>query len=152
MKLSDYLRLELILFLKGSTKEECLGELVDAIIKAGRSPDRNGLAEAIFHREKLMSTGIGLGIGVPHVRLEGVSEPCVAVGIHREGLKDYESLDGQPVRIIVLIVAGKTQHSLYIRLLASVTSLLKREEIRERILNADRPEEVYEILTESPGA
>ncbi len=149
MQLSDYLKPELVLFLKGKTKNSCIRELIEALVAVDGSLQAERLTEAVLHRESLMSTGIGLGIGVPHVRIEDVSHPYVAVGVHKEGLKDYESLDGRPVQIVVLIIAGKSQHQLYIKLLASVTSLLKREEIRQRIINAESPQEVYRIMTES---
>ena len=97
-------------------------------------------------------TGIGLGIGVPHVRLEGVPSLSMAVGIHPTGVDDYESLDGEPVRIIVLIVGGKKQHSDYIRLLANLVAVLKDEARRQSLLSATTTDEVYRLLVGSPEA
>lgn len=137
--------------IRGSLKREALGELLDAAMASCVISDRRELEGALLHREDLMSTGIGLGIGVPHVRLDSVAKPCVSVGIHKAGLRDYESLDGEPVKIVVLIVAGKAQHAQYIRLLATVTSLLKVATVRERLIAAKDTAEAFRILTEAKG-
>ena len=151
MNLAEYLSPDRVLFSAGKTKAEVIEELIDAAVASKRVPDRDSLRKAVLHREGLMSTGIGLGIGVPHVRLDDVSEPCISVGVHKKGIADYESLDGEPVHIVVLIVAGKAQHALYIRLLSTVTSLLKVPEIRDRLIGAKKPDEIYEALTEAEG-
>jgi len=151
MRLMDYMDLERTCFLAGETKRDALTELIDLISGSEAISDRDELEQAIWYREELMSTGIGLGIGVPHVRLESVREPVVAVGVRREGIEDYESLDGDPVQIIVMIAAGRKQHQIYIRLLAEVVAHLKEPGVRQSILEAEDPEALYTALAgESP--
>ena len=70
----------------------------------------------------------------------------MAVGICPEGVEDYESLDNQPIKIICMIAAGEQQHAKYVKALAAVTDRLRKESVREAILNADSPEKIYEIL------
>jgi len=152
MELADHLTQDRVIEIRGSTKREAIGELIDAAMSSCAIPDRRELEWALLHREDLMSTGIGLGIGVPHVRLDSVARPCVSVGIHRTGLRDYESIDGKPVQIVVLIVAGKAQHAQYIRLLATVTSLLNVAAVRERLIAAKDAAEAFRILTEPERA
>jgi PTS system nitrogen regulatory IIA component len=135
-----------VLILRGGTKREVLLELVDTVSKSANIRDVEQLKNAIFYREELMSTGIGLGIAVPHVRIPEIEEPITAVGVSHEGIKDYESLDDQLIRVIVMIVAGKEQHKRYIKLLAEITSKLKSDDVLKKLLKAENSEEIYRIL------
>lgn len=109
----------------------------------------NELLEAIFQRERLMSTGIGLGIAVPHIRLEDISEVIVALGVSKEPIEDYESLDGNHVHFISMIIASSDQHNEYIRLLADITSVLKKERTREMLLGSETNNEIYHYVMEN---
>jgi PTS system nitrogen regulatory IIA component len=146
--LSVLLKPERTVQLHVQTKEAALNKLIDLCVDIPGLKDRSELAEAVFNREQLMSTGIGLGIAVPHVRLNSIPEISLAFGINDEGITDYESLDNTPVRIIVLIIAGRDQHTSYIQTLSRVSRLLKNPLIREQ-LNATRTDrEIYEIIIE----
>jgi mannitol/fructose-specific phosphotransferase system IIA component (Ntr-type) len=145
----DLLRIlsrELTCLLSATAKEQALLELIDLISGTGRVQDIENLRKSIFYREELMSTGIGLGIAVPHVRIEGVTDPVVAVGICPEGISDYESIDDELVRIVVMIVAGKQQHKTYIKLLAGIVERLKTGNVIDRLCASRDPEEIYRIL------
>ena len=146
MLLKDFLSEDCVRFLSGPGKTDALSQLADVLLERHTVVDRRDLVDAIGGREKLMSTGIGLGIAVPHVRLPEIPRPIVAVGLHKDGIPDYESLDGKPVHIVVMIVAGKGQHVAYIQLLAEITRVLKNETIRERILRASSTSEVHRLL------
>ena len=148
MKVSDYLTLEHVVLLKGATKAEAIDELVSAADDFSKNISTEELSRAVWEREKMMSTGIGQGLGIPHVRLPGLADAAMAVGVSRAGIADYESLDNQPVHIIVLIAAPQGKHEIYIRLLAKVANVLKQDDIRKAIAEADDPAEVYRILTE----
>jgi len=147
MRLSDYLTVDRTMILKSDTKSAALDELIGVMAGCLEDVSREQLADAVNKRESLMSTGIGLGIAVPHVRLEGVSGAFVTVGVSREGIRDFESIDGVPVRIIVLIVAPQGRHDLYIKLLATVVGSLKESSLRTRIIEAKTPSEIYTTLT-----
>ena len=101
------------------------------------------LEQGIFHREKLMSTGIGLGIGVPHVRLPSVMNPVMAAALCHEPVEDYDSLDGQPVRLVFMIAAGQNQHSEHVRLLSFISSRLKNDRLREKLLTLTDKDQFY---------
>ncbi len=105
------------------------------------------IKEMFFAREALMSTGIGLEIGVPHVRLEGVSCPLLAIGISKKGIGDYVSLDNKPVKIVFMIIVNKGAHKEYIRLLAQIATMLKDEDIRNTLVDGKGIEEVYAKLS-----
>jgi len=147
MDLTEYLAPERVVLLAGTGKAEALERLVEAIAPAAEGVSPEQIAQAVWKRERLMSTGIGQGVAIPHVRLPGLSEAVMAVGVSREGLADYPSLDGQPVHILVLIAAPQGQHDKYIRLLAMAAEVFKRGDLREAILRAEAPAEVYRIFT-----
>ncbi|HUT56601.1 MAG TPA: PTS sugar transporter subunit IIA [Phycisphaerae bacterium] len=146
MKLSEYLTPDRVAILSGRTKAEALSEMVGLVAAAGPGVDRESLEAAVRHRESLMSTGIGHGLAIPHVRMAGLKRAYMAVGVSREGIADYDSLDGKPVRIIVLIAAPQGQHELYIRLLAQVTENLKDPAPRAAIVAGEDPSRIYELL------
>jgi len=137
-----------VLILETSKKMDALKVLIDCLAAAPEVKDRQELYEGIFHREKLMSTGIGLGIGVPHVRLDSIENPVMCVGLCRNPITDYESLDGQPVRLIFMIAAGKDQHAEHLRLLAKISSKLKDDKLRKALINAPNETTFYHILTQ----
>ncbi len=146
MELKDYIDKNLIFLLKVKKKEKILLKLIDSICQNREILDRKELKDAIFYREKLMSTGIGLGIGVPHVRIKGIKDLIVAVGICKQGITDYETIDGIPVKIVVMIVAGEEQHKLYIKFLSLIVSKLKDQTVREKLVEAKNEQEIYRIL------
>ena len=147
MKISDYLSPERVIFLKGDTKAEALEELIQAAKDFSENITLEELRRAVWEREEMMSTGVGQGIGIPHVRLPGLEKVSMAVGISRKGIADYESLDNKPVHVIVLIAVPQGQHELYIRLLAEIVGILKREDLRRAIIQAKDASEAYKILT-----
>ena len=137
---------ERVLILTCSTKTEVLNALIECLAQTPQVKDPQALAEGVFKREALMSTGIGLGIGIPHVRLNTVEDVVAAAALCREPIIDYESLDGQPIRLVFMIAACEGQHEQYIRLLASLSSRLKDETLRNALIAAPDPETFHRIL------
>ena len=147
MRIADHLTANRVVVIEATTKAQALDALMNVLARSVPRINREALAEALWKREGLMSTGIGTGLAIPHVRMAGVSEVAMAVGVSRAGIADYESLDNQPVHIILLIVAPQGQHEAYIRLLALVTEVLKDAETRRSLTDACEPDKVYAILT-----
>lgn len=147
MELKDYMNEELVSLLKGKKKRKILLELIDNICKNKKLNNKEEIKQAILHREELMSTGIGLGIGVPHIRIKGIKDLIAAVGVDKEGIADYETIDNIPVKIVVMIVAGEKEHKLYIKFLSLVVSKLKDDKIRDKIIKAENEKEIYKILS-----
>jgi len=146
VQLSRVLAPERVLVLHTTTKAEALRALADCLATAPEVGDREALCEGIFYREQLMSTGIGMGIAVPHVRLASVSGPVIAAGICRTPIADYESLDGVPVRLIFMIAAGKFQHVEHLRLLSSLSLRFKSEKLRDALIAAPDTLTFYHTL------
>jgi mannitol/fructose-specific phosphotransferase system IIA component (Ntr-type) len=145
-ELAEFLTLDCVTRLVGTTKAAALDELVTLLAGAEAKIDRDELAREIDRREAMMSTGIGHKLAIPHVRMAGVKKAVVAVGVSAEGVTDYESLDGLPVHIIVMIVAPAGEHEMYIRLLAKVSDVLKDADLREAIIAAADTEIIHTIL------
>lgn len=127
-------------------KDDLLHFLVDALGSSGEVQDLEALRAAIFMRESLMSTGIGLGVGVPHARISSVRRMMMAVAVNEKILPDYESIDGGPVRIVFLVAGRPDQQSNYVRLLAAISRIVKDPARRETLLQAKRPEDIYKCL------
>jgi PTS system nitrogen regulatory IIA component len=134
--LGQILSLERVVFFDTSSKEVALKTLCAALGTSLLVHDEAELEQAIFKREDLMSTGIGFGVGVPHVRLTSVDDLVMALGIARSPLADYTSLDEIPVQIVCMVAAGSTQHPQYIRALSAISSRLKDEAVRAALISA----------------
>jgi len=147
LKLSDYLTPGRVVLLSGQTKDEALDELARVVAADGVETTFEELSEAIGRRERLMSTGIGHGLAVPHVRLGSTKRAVMAIGIQPAGIADYESLDGEPVRLVLLIVAPEGEHETYIRLLAKAMEVLKSPVVRDELFRSESLEEAYRLLT-----
>ena len=128
------------------SKDELLTDMIELISKSENVLDKKTLKEGVFKREELMSTGIGLGIAVPHVRIDSVKDIVMAVGISKEPVEDYETLDDKPVQIIFMIVANSEQHAKHLKLLAQIAEKFKDDSLRKKLIKADMPSEIANIL------
>ncbi len=144
--IQDVLTPERVLFLDETTKHEVLDALIYNLAQTPDITDVNELAAEIFHREELMSTGIGLGVAIPHVRLTSLDTAVMAAAVARNDVEDYDSIDGQPVRLVFMIAAGHDQHAQYLRLLSSLANLVKDERMRQQLIEAPSPTAFFETL------
>jgi mannitol/fructose-specific phosphotransferase system IIA component (Ntr-type) len=147
IKISKLLSLGRISILQTRDKNEALKEICRILSTSESIKDSVELENAVFERERIMSTSIGLGIAIPHVRLKSVTDMTMAVGVIKEGI-DYEAFDDLPVNIIIMIAAPEGSHREYLSVLARLALLLKNSSLRNGILNAKSSEEIYDILKE----
>lgn len=144
--LSKLLSADRVVFLDGVSKENALKTLCAVLGSSSLVPSEEELQAAIFRREELMSTGIGFGVGVPHVRLSSVGDIVMALGIAREPLSDYASLDEVPVQIVCMVAAGSAQHPQYIRALSAISSRLKEDSIRSGLIHSKDAASAYQLF------
>lgn len=144
--LDESLSPERVFLTRAANKEELLHFLVDALGGSGEVQDVEALRAAVFMRESLMSTGIGLGVGVPHARISSVRRLVTAVAVNETILPDYESIDGAPVRIVFLVAGRPDQQSNYVRLLSSLSRIIKSPEHRQALLDAELPPQLYDAI------
>jgi PTS system nitrogen regulatory IIA component len=147
MKILDVLPKEAIIVdLKSRTKPEVLAELVAPLAGlAGVNPEE--LVQVLHERERLGSTGIGGGIGIPHGKLKNLDNLLIGFGLSRRGV-DFESLDGEPTRIFFLLMTPENSTGLHLKMLARISRILKNEPFKERLLKAESPDQIYEIIKE----
>jgi nitrogen PTS system EIIA component len=147
--LSALLDAERVLFIDSQSKSDVLNVLVGNLAQSPAVRDPGGLLAGVLRREEMMSTGIGLGVAVPHVRLDTVDEVVMAVARSTTDISDYESVDGQPIRMVFMIAAGADQHKEYLRVLSGLTRLVREEPIREKLLRAEDPQLFVEALRDN---
>jgi len=134
-------------FPPGTTKQQCLDQLVDAVAKTDAVKSVEALRQAVYEREAQKSTGIGGGVGIPHVRIDSITEPILGVGVSKNGI-DFDADDKQPVRIVILFAMPKDSNKLYLGLLAQVMGALKAPGFSDRLVACGSPEELLAILNE----
>lgn len=135
-----------VVFINQSTKRDALVELSQNLSTAPQVKFPQELESEILKREELMSTAIGRGIAIPHVRLSSVTDLVMSVGICKNPVIDFQTIDDIPVQIIIMIAAAYNQHSYYLQTLSFLSSKLKKNEIRDALLKSTSPEEVYDLL------
>ncbi len=131
--------------LQGAAKETVIDELLDKIRAAGLLTDVDAARKAVWQREESMSTGMQYGIALPHGKTDAVSHMVCAVGIRKEGI-DWDSLDGQPSRIFVMVLSPQSSSGPHVRFLSVISQVLD-EKGRERLLKCSTSAEMLKVLT-----
>ena len=143
MKIVDILPENLVIpALQGHTKDEVLRELAACLVTQHPELDQHRLVEVLWDRERLGSTAIGDGIAIPHGKLPGIKTVLAAFGRHLLGV-DFQSLDGKPSKLFVLLVAPEDSVGLHLKALARVSRLLKDDAFRAQLLTAADRAELY---------
>jgi len=145
MKLSDYLSREYVAVLDVDSKRAAIDAVLAILSRHPAIVDAAMLADAIWQREDALSTGIGLGIGVPHVRCACTREAVAALATLRQGI-DYGSMDGIPVRLILMIAMPEGKHKEYLQYLATACRLFQNKKFRERLFAARDADELWQAI------
>jgi PTS system nitrogen regulatory IIA component len=147
MKICDVLdRKSILPDLKALNKKGILEELVVPVAEiAGVS--QKDLSKVLMERERLGSTGIGGGIGIPHGKMKNLESLVLGFGLSRKGV-DFESLDGQPTHIFFLLVTPENSTGLHLKLLARISRILKNDPFKSRLLEAVDSDEILGIIKE----
>ena len=130
-----------------ATKRVALDALIDIVSRHDGTDDVEQFKSAVYQREAIMSTGVGGGVAIPHVRFRGVRRATLGLGISKRGI-DYGALDNEPVHIIVLFAMPVHSDKEYLDLLAQVMMSLKKTGFREKLIACATSEEVLEVLQE----
>lgn len=147
MKLSELLEDGVICFLQTSRRDEVLKSLVEALAVSGKIPDEEAFFDAVLKREKIVSTGIGMGVAIPHARLEGLDRFFIAVGVQRsKGGIDWNAIDGFFVRLIFMIGGPADQQTEYLHILSQLTAAIKDEKRRRGLLMAESAEDICNLF------
>ena len=147
MKILEVLQKEAILEdLVSTDKKGILEELVAPVAKVANVSE-DGLVKVLLERERLGSTGIGGGVGIPHGKLINLDNIVLGFGLSRNGV-DFESMDGKPTHVFFLLVTPENSTGLHLKMLARISRLLKDESFKERLISASNQEEILSVIQE----
>lgn len=131
--------------LHADSKNEAIDDLSNMLSTNGKVNDQQHFVHAVLEREKLGSTAIGAGIAIPHARANTVNEVSIAFARSSKGI-DFNSVDGDPVHLIFLLAAPIESGSMYLKLLARISRLLRYQDLIEDLKKATTKEEVIQII------
>jgi P-type Ca2+ transporter type 2C len=134
-------------FSKVKDRHDLLARMVPSILNLnGKGTiSQKQIIQQLLEREALSSTGIGDGIAIPHIRLDGLKKPMVRLAVVKDGL-DFNAVDGEPCKIVFLFITPSEQTTVHLQILAKISGLLKNEKLRSGLAKADSPEAAYNIL------
>jgi PTS system fructose-specific IIA component/PTS system nitrogen regulatory IIA component len=151
MKFADFMSTKAIRSeLAAEDKEGVIAEMVAALLEAGAVPkaDQESIVTAIMKREELGSTGIGRGVAVPHTKHPSVEKLVGAVGVSRDGV-DFNSLDGEKVQLIFLLVSPPDRPGDHLRALENISRQLRDEMFSKFLKQSKTPEDIVQLLEEA---
>lgn len=152
MLLTDLLTLERIKIpLQSSTKEDVLRELVQVLTRNDGVEEPEEVLRAVREREAVLSTGIGNGVAIPHGKSAMVPELMMAAGRTASPV-EFDSLDGQPVRLLFMLVGPETAAGPHIKALSRISRLIRNDAVRNLLIKARTPEEFYLGLQEAEAS
>ena len=147
MKILDVLLKEAILSdLKANDKKGVLEELVTPVARIA-DINHDYLVKVLMERERLGSTGIGEGIGIPHGKVKDLESLVLGFGLSKKGV-DFDSMDGRPAHIFFLLLTPENSTGLHLKLLARISRILKNDPFKQRLLHATNRDEIYSIIKE----
>jgi mannitol/fructose-specific phosphotransferase system IIA component (Ntr-type) len=153
MDLADILNKDQIVpELRATTRWEAIDELVGNLVATGKiQPEhRDAIIAVVRKRENSMSTGIGFGIGIPHASTDLIHEVVGALGRSMTGV-NFEALDNQPVKLVMLFLVPQGQFQKHLHTLANIAKLLHRSEFRKALETAPDAEAMLALIKESSG-
>ena len=147
MKILDVLLKEAILSdLKANDKKGVLEELVTPVARIA-DINHDYLVKVLMERERLGSTGIGEGIGIPHGKVKDLESLVLGFGLSKKGV-DFDSMDGRPAHIFFLLLTPENSTGLHLKLLARISRILKNDLFKQKLLGATNRDEIYSIIQE----
>lgn len=153
MNLGDILSPAQILSeMRASDRWEAIEELIDQLVATSKvkPEDRESIIAVVKKREKSMSTGIGFGIGIPHASTDLIYEVVGAFGRSTQGI-EFESLDNQPVKLVMLFLVPQGQFQKHLHTLANIAKLLHKTEFRQSLEQAPDAQAMFDAIRRLGG-
>jgi fructose PTS system EIIBC or EIIC component len=148
MKVHELLNLKYVLTeFKSENKNDVINELVDLLKGDERIIDLEEVRKCVFEREEKMSTGVGKGFAIPHGKTNSVNDILAAFGKSERPI-EYNSLDGEPVHLVFLLIGKENLVAKHIKLLSRISRLMNNEEFRKKLVEADSKESILKIFTD----
>ena len=148
---SSYLSPSTIQFLDVQNRNEAITKLTECLTESYNLQEYQGeFLQAVLEREKVASTGIGLGVALPHAKLPEFDDFFIAIGILKKGI-NWNSMDNVDVKLIFLIGGPDDKQCDYLNLLSQLTLVLRDEEIRKKLLHISQPKQIIEMFQTVKG-
>ena len=146
-KLSDLIKKENVVFLETIDMVDTIEVLTENAINNQKIKDKESFKNAVLEREELVSTGIGLGVALPHTKSKDIEEFFIVIGINKEGI-DWDAIDRNPVGIVFLIggPAAEDSQKEYLQIVSKLMLLIKNKERRISLLNSENAQEIADIF------
>jgi nitrogen PTS system EIIA component len=147
IKISKYLDPSLVVFMEPAipARDEVLRLMVDRLNETGKLIDDQVFYKAIIDREKIVSTGIGMGVAIPHAKLPVYNDFFIEIGVLQKGVS-WNSLDGTPVRLIFMIGGPDDKQTEYLQILSGLTMAIKDEERRKKMLTLNSGKDIVDLF------
>lgn len=131
--------------LEDGTKKEVLTTLIQSFSEDVDADELEAIRSAVFEREKIMSTGVGKGLAIPHGKAEGIKNNHAAFALLDKAV-EYKAIDGEPVNMIFLLVGPKSNNSLHIKMLSRISRLMNNQSFRDKIKKCKSSKEIVEVF------
>jgi fructose-specific phosphotransferase system IIA component len=148
MELSENLnKTNIIIKSKPKDRWDCIGEMVDLAVKNREidQSDSQDIKKALIEREKSMSTGIGNGVAIPHCTSSKIENTVFIMSLPSRGI-DFDSIDNEPVYIVILLIVPKNKLTQHIKTLANIARLMKNETLRSKLMTLKIPESIIKTI------
>lgn len=147
LDIEKYLHPELVSFFKANDRDEAIAHLVQLYKERGILPELEPFLTKVREREKIVSTGIGMSVAIPHAKLPLFQDFYIAIGVLERGV-NWSAIDGHPVRLVFLIGGPENKQSEYLKILSHLTNLIKSEALRKKMLTANSADAMMKIFRE----
>ncbi|MBC2579436.1 PTS sugar transporter subunit IIA [Clostridium sp. DJ247] len=131
--------------LKATSKDEAINELIQILYDDGKIIDKEKFRQAVLKREEEFSTGIGMGIAIPHGKSNAVKEASIAFGRSNKGV-DYQSMDDKPAHLFFLIAVPEESSDVHLRALSEISRKLMHTETRENLFKVQSFEDFIKVF------
>jgi fructose-specific phosphotransferase system IIA component len=131
----------------GIDKNQVIEEMIDLLSDEFSVEVIDELKKAVIDREKIMSTGVGKGFAIPHAKTSSIEGIVAAFGKSSKQI-DFQSLDGEPVHLVFVLIGKDNLVGPHIKLLSRISRMMNKDEFRTSLLNAKTEEEIYSIFDE----
>lgn len=131
--------------LEAKDKEEALDKMINLFESKVDEEELEKIREAVLEREKIMSTGVGKGLAIPHGKAAGISRNYAAFAILENPI-DYNAVDEQPVNLIFLLVGPQSSNSFHIKMLSRISRLMNNNEFREKLIRCTDTEQILDVF------
>lgn len=144
IKLSQYIKKDNIFFIESDSKEKVFEKIFEILKNDNNILNFEEFRKILLKREEIISTGIGLGFAIPHIKSNILKDFFISIFILKNGV-NWNSIDNKPVKVVILI-CGPENHNLYLQILSKLILIIRNSKDRKIILNSCNKEEIYSVF------